>query len=834
MAKDAKMFYIEDDIKKIQTKTNLYIQKYGPEGAFHLAREIIQNNIDEVIDPDSNGSNIYISYDKATDKLTCEDDGRGFPENDYPLDIFCTKNQSGSKFFRDQGADSAGEFGVGLTVVNALSDYFSITSYREKEKYKHQIEFKEGEKQSDEKTSITKKEKLKHGSRISFIPSPKYLGKNTVIPYKDMVEWIEKMTYFIRGKKVKITVDIFDGMKLEESYTFKPKNFDDLLDKICTDKEYSQKCNFSGDNSLIETVRKFSVNEKTGKVNAKEVEMKKRIHLDVALRYTREDLTYYDSYCNYTNTIDGGVHQSTVERCFCNYMQNKTKASMTENQREKTPILWDDVRSGLCCVINLTTNAQVGFVGNAKTKIGNEALIPYLTEIINTQLDKFFENNPNVLNEYIKIIRLNAKARIEANKVKVATQKEKMNSFKEHEMKNLIMCTNRGKQWKEIFITEGDSAAGSARNGSDTNTQAFFLLRGVVANAFKKTLAELMDPKTGNREWRDLVTVLRCGIGKNFDISKLYFNRINIFTDQDVDGFAISSGILAFFYKYLPEIIEQGYLYKVYTPLYYLNDKSMPFVRNKHELIEKYHKKIGKIYKVITEGSNKPMSKSDFKDFLNDTFDYRTNLALHAENIGRVNKFLLEAILAYMTIGGVISSDKEITNEYLDEVFNDQTFIKFLLSRLQTRFAEVSIKPGTRIIKGIVDGSRSSIKINERLIRRVKKDLICVYEKYGYILSVEENGKEPVKVSIGEYLDSAHKYFPKIETRYKGLGEIDGQDLYATALNINTRSSVQYTMEDVERELKIFNKVHGQGKSDLDLRKKMMAEYQIRRDDLDN
>ena len=117
MAKDVKMMYIEDDIKKIQTKTNLYIQQYGPQGAFHLAREIIQNSIDEVIDPESNGSSINITYDILSDKLTCEDDGRGFPETDYPLDIFCTKNQSGSKFFRNQGGDSAGEFGV-LTGAN--------------------------------------------------------------------------------------------------------------------------------------------------------------------------------------------------------------------------------------------------------------------------------------------------------------------------------------------------------------------------------------------------------------------------------------------------------------------------------------------------------------------------------------------------------------------------------------------------------------------------------------------------------------------------------------------------------------------------------------------
>ena len=431
MAKDVEMFYIESDIKKIQTKTNLYLQKYGAAGAFHLSREIIQNNIDECIDPESNGSNIHITYDLLTDMLTCEDDGRGFPEKDYPLDIFCTTNQSGSKFFRDQGGDSAGEFGVGLTVVNALSDKFSITSYRDEENYKHTIEFVEGEKVKDTKKPLTKNDR-RHGSTISFIPSAKYLGANTVIPYKEMIEWIEKMTFFIRKKKIKIKVDVYKGIKLKDSYTFKPRQFEDLLEKLTDDTKYSPKLNFSGDNSINEKVRKSSIG-KDGKVNTKEVVIKKGIHLDVALRYVPDSNPIYDTYCNYTNTIDGGIHQDTVERCFCNYMQNKTKATMTDNQKEKTPILWDDVRAGLRCIINLSTNAQVGFVGNAKTRVGGEALIPYLTEIVNTELEKFFTANPAVLNEYIKIIKLNAKARVEATKVKSAVQKERMTSFKEHE-----------------------------------------------------------------------------------------------------------------------------------------------------------------------------------------------------------------------------------------------------------------------------------------------------------------------------------------------------------------------------------------------------------------
>ena len=148
-------------------------------------------------------------------------------------------------------------------------------------------------------------------------------------------------------------------------------------------------------------------------------------------------------------------------------------------------------------------------------------------------------------------------------------------------MKNYIRCNNTGKKWKELSIVEGDSASSAARNGCDPDTQAFFLLRGVTANPFKCSLAEIMDPKTGNKEWRELVSIMRCGIGPKFDINKLYFNRINILTDADVDGAFISQGILGFFYLYFRPIIEAGMLYKVFSPLYKLDDKEHPYVANK-------------------------------------------------------------------------------------------------------------------------------------------------------------------------------------------------------------------------------------------------------------
>lgn len=715
--------------------------------------------------------------------------------------------------------------GVGLTVVNALSDQFVLTSFREEEGYKHTIEFRDGEKIKDEKKPLKKGDK-QHGSSISFIPSKKYLGNNTVLPYKEMVEWIEKMTYFIRKKKIKIKVEIYKGLKLKESYAFKPKAFEELLDRITPTKSYSPKCSFSGDNTIKEKVRKSVIDEKTGKVLTKEVTIKKNIHLDVAMRYVPDTVTFYDTYCNYTNTIDGGIHQIAVEKCFCNYMQNKTKATMTENQKEKTPILWDDIRSGLCCVINLSTNAQVGFVGNAKTRVGNEALIPYLSEIVNAELDKYFTNNSSCLNEYIKIIKLNAKARIEAAKVKTAVQKERMNSFKEHSMKNFIRANNTGRKYRELFLVEGNSAAGGARNGCDPDTQAFFLFRGVVANSFKCGLSEIME----NRELHDLVTVMRCGIGSSFDINKLYYDRINIFTDADIDGAGISSGILAFFYKYYRPIIEAGKLYKVFSPLYALSDKEHPYVANKAEMVEIYHKKIMKNYKIRELTSDKFMNKTEIYDFLMDTYDYRENLIRIAKDMGNVNKYLVESIIAYLVLGGVVRSYDDYDN--IKDTFANQKFIKYYMSNIQKKFKEITIEDGT-VVNGVIDGKFCSVNVSNRFIKK-SDGIIPIIRKYGYNIEVQEKGKESKMMTIGEFLDDAMKYSLKIKTRFKGLGELSGKQLRETTLDMNNRVSVQFTIEDVERELEIMNMIHGPSKKDLEKRKELMKNYKIKRDDLDN
>ena len=322
-----------------------------------------------------------------------------------------------------------------------------MESYRAVENYRHYIEFENGKKIKDERNDRRSNDKS-HGAIIKFKPSKQYLGAKTVIPYKEVIQWIDKMCYlFPAGTDIKIRMDIYDGMKLKETHKFKPHSFDELLDSICTDKNYSPKCSFSGDNQITETVKILGKGNKMV-----EKTISKNIHLDVSMRYTEEAITIYDSYCNYTNTTEGGVHQDAVEACYCRYIIDKAKATQTDAQKEKYKLLWEDAKNGLNVVINLATGAQVGFVGNAKQKVGNTELTPYLNDIIKNSMDKFFTDNPKVLDEYVKIVKLNAKARIEMQKVKTATQKERMTSLKELELKNYISCNNRGKSYRELDI----------------------------------------------------------------------------------------------------------------------------------------------------------------------------------------------------------------------------------------------------------------------------------------------------------------------------------------------------------------------------------------------
>ena len=255
MVKDVKMSYFEDDIEKIQAKPNLYIKSYGDDAEFHLAIEIIQNAIDECIDVNSPGQHIEIEYNEILNQITVKDDGRGFPEVDYPLDIFVTKIQSGSKFYRDQSGGTAGEFGLGGTACNALSSSFTVKNYRRKEKTIHTLVFRDGKKIKDETEKNLDK---RSGATISFSPNPKYLGP-CKLNVEEMQSWLNRISYLLpKERKIDIVFTVVNGFKTVLKEKYKSKDFADLLTEFYDEEDSVFKCkrvSFKASGTLKEEVQ---------------------------------------------------------------------------------------------------------------------------------------------------------------------------------------------------------------------------------------------------------------------------------------------------------------------------------------------------------------------------------------------------------------------------------------------------------------------------------------------------------------------------------------------------------------------------------------------------
>ena len=275
----------------------------------------------------------------------------------------------------------------------------------------------------------------------------------------------------------------------------------------------------------------------------------------------------------------------------------------------------------------------------------------------------------------------------------------------------------------------------------------------------------------------------------------------------------------------MPEIIQAGRLYKSVAPLYRLIDKNHEFARSKKEFVEVYQDKIVNSYKVaFLENSKNFVSKNEFREFIYDTQDYASKLVRIAKHYG-VNKFLVERLAAYL----VWNQDY---GDHLEDLFGENKYSE-TMEWIQKMFPEMKSN-GTSTLRGIIEGKFQSVKLNSRFFKKVK-ELFPVFEKYGYALRIHEKKvSDDRTVSIGQFLDETSKYRPEIMSRFKGLGEANAEQLWDTTLNPDTRILIQFTMDDYERTMKEFHILRGKTTKDMQLRKEIMKNYVIDRDDLDN
>lgn len=796
---EEKMIVAESDLDKIRTAPLMYISRLGSLGAIHLCKECINNNIDECINIHSPGDYISIILNEDENTFTSEDNGRGLPF-DKMLEA-CTMIQSSTKFNRTDNQKSAGCHGAGLKCTNALSDYFKLEVYKLGE-YAC-VEFKNGvQVQSGEVKKISDKER--HGTIVTFKPSEKYMGK-CQMKSDDLMQWLNNIKHFL-DPKITIDVEIIrDDKSIRNILKRTSKGLVDLVSEM-TDVRHTPIYSGNGTTYVDEEVR---IIKSGGKVENKTLERDIDLEFAFTLNANRLEPTIR-SFCNFVHTVDEGDHTQAVVNGICQYFSKKTKDSLTEKEKEKYKILFNDITSNLVLTLSVNTSMDPGFTGQTKEKIENKKIIKPLQDLVKNSLDKFFTNNPKELKKYIDIIKTNAKARYEANRSRTNIIKRETSNLSEHLIPNYFPANKKGKNdYRELFIFEGLSVKSNGMQARDPEYQAMYTMRGVPGNAYDMDSNTLIEK---NETFRNLTRAINAGYGETFNINKCRFSKIIISSDADIDGKFIFSLLGGFFLKHMLDLILAGRLYLVLPPLYKIKDKKQPFIMDKTEYNEVFNRRIMDRFE-LNDDSGAPIKKKDFLEFL------------------RLNQYYLDELIS--------CSKHCIANmrlvEFVVKYRNDKSFEKLL----KKNFPEIKIEKDENgiddIIIGIYEGKQQIFTLDKVFDKKTEKLKELLNKNNTFNVEVIEKYKDNNEyrgiMSIGDFLYLAQKVQPSKELRYKGLGELDEDDLWDTTMNPNKRMLVQLTVSDIQEALDMYDILHG--KKDKE-RREMTEAFEINKEMLDN
>lgn len=798
---DDKFESLDDDIQKVQIKPTTYISYTGDKGALHLAKEAINNMIDECLNKNAIGKTIKIFLDESENTLSVSDNSRGIPFD--VIEKICTTMHSGSKITREgTGGSSAGENGIGLTAINALASLFQIISTRNGETAS--IKFEEGV--MTQELTIEKADPKEHGTTCIFAPTKKYLGKYPRIKSSELYEWVEKISYTIPDKDIVIILDINKiGKEASVHKVFRNTNgLAGLMTRVFDKKEELalEPINIFNHTKTKETI--IDIN------TTKDKEVERFFGIEVAFSYkqSRGEI-YTDSFCNMINTIDDGTHIDGVKDALQRYLKKKVKDAFSEKESKTYDINSNDVYNGLCLMVNIGSDLSPGFASQTKEKVGSPVFEELSKKLTLDALTEYFDRNPKELKKVTDFIKTSIKMRMALVEAKKSVVKDNISNIDKHDMTEFKPCNGRGKSYKELLIVEGDSAKGSADIARYKDFQALFILKGVPENTYNKTLIEVV-----NGEFKNFLRILGCNVGHKYDESKLEYDKVIILTDADVDGKMISSLLSVLFIKHLPKLVENGHVYKAISPLYKLNDKETPYVIDKKHYVEVVEKKVSKALRIFDARTNKMYDSEMLRQFLLINRDYFDELSRVATNLS-IDALFLERLIM------VLNS-------------------KDLNKAIQEYYPEITIE--NDYLSGIVDG-QYQILVLDRLFRKKIKKLVTYIHEINknrmnlIVCDIDSKGEitnTRGEMTVGEFMILYNTFNPEIVMRYKGLGELEHNELRETTLNPSQRFLYKLSIADLERDIEIFETLHGNSVKARSERKELMKHAKISREEFDN
>ena len=823
---DQSSITVLEGLEAVRKRPSMYIGDTGERGLHHLVYEVVDNSVDEALAGFCQNIKVTIHVDNS---ITVIDDGRGIPvdihegEGKPAVEVVLTVLHAGGKFDHNSYKVSGGLHGVGVSCVNALSEWLEVEVKRDGET--HHMRFERG----DTKSPLTRvRPATETGTEITFRPDPD-IFLNIEYKWDILANRLRELAFLNKG----ITIELLDERP----------------------EEGIRKEKFYYEGGIVEFVEHLNSGKQTF-INVVYISTEKdKILVEAAFQYNDGFSETIFSYANNINTIEGGTHLSGFQKALTRTINSYMKA--TPSYKNEKSITGGDVREGLACVISIKL-PEPQFEGQTKTKLGNGEVMGIVEQVVNEEFGTYLEESPQDAKRIVEKTLLSARAREAAKKARELTQRKgALESFSLPG--KLTDCSEKDPSQCEVYIVEGDSAGGSAKQGRDSRYQAILPIRGKLLNVEKARLDKLLN----NNEIQALIAAIGCGIGTDeFSLERARYHKIVIMTDADVDGSHIRTLLLTFFFRQMKPLIEAGYIYIANPPLFKIKKrKREEYIDNEDQLntflFENGIENIS--VKRANDDNEIPLETiKSLKSIVSEVKHFSTSLIRHgvepevyiAQLHPETGNFPIAKIIVSETDGSksdhYVYSDTEeaetidrlspqipsIPAEPEDTLTEDQTETpkeesedESLLESSSPRHPSIDV---TRFYE-----AKSFHDITQKLV----ENQFQVEELYGnhselFHLNLPNNDESISVNSILELYEEIIKFGRQgIQVqRYKGLGEMNSDQLWETTMDPTNRKMILVTMDDAFQAERMFTLLMG---DDVAPRRDYIERYAASVKDLD-
>jgi DNA gyrase subunit B len=766
----AKDITVLEGLEPVRLRPGMYIGSTGPRGLHHLVYEVVDNAVDEALAGYNDTVEVTIHPDNS---VTVVDHGRGIPVDEVAdtgtsaLEIVLTKLHAGGKFGGDGYKVSGGLHGVGVSVVNALSDWLVATVALDGKTYRQ--EFARGVPQGAMQETGPS---TRNGTTISFLPDASIFDE-TEFHAGTLLSRLREMAFLTKGLRITFADERVDGETVEFHYEGGIKDF---VAYINESKDIAHK-----------HVVYFESATDQGEV-------------EVAMQWNNSYQESVFSFANNINTQEGGSHLSGFKAALTRTLNDYARSKGLLKEKEDN-LDGEDVREGLAAVISVKL-ADPQFEGQTKTKLGNPWVRGLVEQAVNQKLAEFFEENPTDARAVINKAISAARARQAARKAREMTRRKSALESMSLPGK-LADCSINDPSAAELFIVEGDSAGGSAKMGRDRTYQAILPLRGKIINTEKNRINKVLS----NNEIQAMITAIGSGFGEEFDLEKLRYHRVIVMTDADVDGSHIRTLILTFLYRQMPELIDRGHVYIAVPPLYKVKLGSKEFYFEKEAQLEELlaRDRIPQVELTDREGEQVKLSEAKWSRL-------STALQQYEGYYARLRSDFSAAAAELMVLHRLVEHEIESPDDVKSAIaaIADNGYVLSVLEHKDDEFQVRVVETETSAARNIavpVELLASPIytKLRQAYARLV--DLVGGSPPFRVKIGKEDEVAESF-VSLRAHVLDAAKQGIQI-SRFKGLGEMNAEQLWETTMDPAKRLLMRVDVEDASAADQMFSRLMG-------------------------